>query len=265
MTVRVAGSRFKCKDHAGEALVLSSRSKGSNVPHIGTPRLDDGARDLPGSFLILFVGAHTHPPPLIITSTSCLLLTAPDVRQQHHVSLVAQKEDVPDKLADVYGRVTATVPQTALRYARRQAAAGRHPWGQGHDAALQMVARAVTARDSHLRAPVVSAEMGYIFPSFFESNVRRVANGVLALETDECCKAGVGGACTGRRLFCSGHHRDDQQQRYDARPLFHPARHAVGGTHVLQTVIPGGAQNQPKVGAMARACGAEAAGRRPEP
>ena len=52
-----------------------------------------------------------------------------------------------------------------------------------------MVARAVTARDPYFRAPVVSAEMGYIFPAFFERNVRRVANGVLALETDEYYKA----------------------------------------------------------------------------
>jgi len=185
MTVRVAGSRFRCMAHAGEALALSCRSKCSNVLYIGTPLLDDGARDLQGSFLILSVGAHTHPPPPITTSTRGLLLTAADLREHHHFSLAAEEEDVRDKLADEYGRVAVAVQQTALRYARRQAAAERNPWGQGRDAALRMVARAVTARDPYFRASVVSAEMGYIFPAFFESNVRRVVNGVLALETDE--------------------------------------------------------------------------------
>jgi len=189
MTVRVAGSRIKCKAHAGESLALSCRSKCSNVLYIGTSLLDDGARDLQGCFLILSVGAHTHPPPPITTSTRGLLLTAADVREHHHVSLAAEEEDVRDKLADDYGRVTAAVPQAALRYARRQAAAERNPWGQGRDAALRMVTRAVTARDPYFRAPVVSAEMGYIFPAFLERNVRRVANGVLALETDEYYKA----------------------------------------------------------------------------
>jgi len=189
MTVRVAGSRFKCKAHAGEALALSCRSKCSNVLYIGTPLMGDGARDLQGSFPILSVGAHTHPPLPITTSTRGLLLTAADVREHHCVSLAAEEEDVRDKPADEYGRVAAAVPQTALRNARRQATAERNPWGQGRDAALQSVARAVTARDPYLRAPVVSAEMGYIFPVFFESNVRRVANGVLALETDEYYKA----------------------------------------------------------------------------
>jgi len=113
MTVRVAGSRFKCKAHAGEALALSCRSKCSNGLYIGTPLLDDGARDLQGSFLILSVGAHTHPPPPITTSTVGLLLTAADVREHHHVSLAAEEEDVRDKLADEYGRVAAAVPQTA--------------------------------------------------------------------------------------------------------------------------------------------------------
>jgi len=185
MTVRVAGSRFKCMAHAGEALALLCRSQCRNVLYIGTPLLYDGARDLQGSFLILSVGAHMHPAPPFTTSTRGLLLTAADVREHHDASLAAEEEDVRDKLADEYGRVAAAVPQTALRYARRQAAVERNPWGQGGDAALRMVARAVTARDPDFRAPFVSAKMGYIFTAFFKSNVRRLANGVLALETDE--------------------------------------------------------------------------------
>jgi len=114
MTVRVAGSRFKCKAHAGESLALSCRSKCSNVLYIGTSLLDDGARDLQGCFLILSVGAHTHPPPPITTSTRGLLLTAANVREHHHVSLAAEEEDVRDKLADDYGRVTAAVPKNGV-------------------------------------------------------------------------------------------------------------------------------------------------------
>lgn len=79
--------------------------------------------------------------------------------------------------------------KTALRYARRQTAAERNPWGQGRDAALRMVARAVVAGDPYFRAPVVSDATAYIFPAFVESNVRRVANGVVAIETDAYCKA----------------------------------------------------------------------------
>jgi len=114
MTVRVAGSRFKCKAHAGEALALSCRSKCGNVLYIGIPLLDGGARNLQGSFLILSVGVHTHPPPPITTSTRGLLLTAEDLREHHHFSLAAEEEDVRDKLADEYGRVAAAVQQTAF-------------------------------------------------------------------------------------------------------------------------------------------------------
>ncbi|OSX71424.1 hypothetical protein BU14_0535s0001 [Porphyra umbilicalis] len=38
-------------------------------------------------------------------------------------------------------------------------------------------------------APVISEATGYIFPAFMKSNVRRVANGVLALQTDAYYKA----------------------------------------------------------------------------
>ncbi|KAK1864685.1 hypothetical protein I4F81_007229 [Pyropia yezoensis] len=114
---------------------------------------------------------------------------AAELKAHHHISLAAEEEDVRDKLAAEYGRVVAAVPQTALRYARRQTAAERNPWGQGRDAALRMVARAVVAGDPYFRAPVVSDATAYIFPAFFESNVRRVANGVVAIETDEYYKA----------------------------------------------------------------------------
>lgn len=129
------------------------------------------------------------PPPPIMFSTRGLLVTAAEVKEHHHISLAAEEEDVRAKLAEEYGRVVAAVPQTALRYARRQAAAERNPWGQGRDAALRMVARAVVAGDAYFRAPFVSDATAYIFPAFFESNVRLVANGVLAIETDEYYKA----------------------------------------------------------------------------
>lgn len=189
MTIRTAGSRFKCRSHAGKHRPLSCRVTCSSVLFVGVPLTDAGERDLQGSFLIFSVGPHTHPPPPITTSTRGLLLTAAEVKAHHHISLAAEEEDVRDKLAAEYGRVSAAVPQTALRYARRQAAAARNPWGQGRDAALRMVARAVVAGDPYFRAPVVSDATGYIFPAFFESNVRRVANGVLAIETDEYYKA----------------------------------------------------------------------------
>ena len=57
------------------------------------------------------------------------------------------------------------------------------------DAALRMVGRAVAAGDPYFRAPVISERTGFIFPAFLESKVRRVANGVVAIETDEYYKA----------------------------------------------------------------------------
>ncbi|KAK1857516.1 hypothetical protein I4F81_000133 [Pyropia yezoensis] len=189
MTIRPSGSRSVCKSHAGKAQALSRHIACSSTLYVGVPLTDSGDRDLRGSFLIFSVGVHTHPPPPIMFSTRGLLVTAAEVKEHHHISLAAEEEDVRAKLAEEYGRVVAAVPQTALRYARRQAAAERNPWGQGRDAALRMVARAVVAGDAYFRAPFVSDATAYIFPAFFESNVRQMANGVLAIETDEYYKA----------------------------------------------------------------------------
>lgn len=61
--------------------------------------------------------------------------------------------------------------------------------GQGRDAAIRMVARAQAAGDPCFRAPIVSPETGYIFPAFSDTKLRRVANGVISLETDEYYKS----------------------------------------------------------------------------
>lgn len=127
MTIRTAGSRFKCRSHAGKHRPLSCRVTCSSVLFVGVPLTDAGERDLQGSFFIFSVGPNTHPAPPITTSTRGLLLTAAEVKAHHHISLAAEEEDVRDKLAAEYGRVSAAVPQTALRYARRQAAAERNP------------------------------------------------------------------------------------------------------------------------------------------
>jgi len=93
------------------------------------------------------------------------------------------------KLSEEYGRVAAAVPQECLRYARRQAVLERNPWGQGRDAAMRMVTRALAEGDDFFRTPIVSPETGYIFAAFTDDAVRLVANGALALETDEYYKS----------------------------------------------------------------------------
>ncbi|KAK1861849.1 hypothetical protein I4F81_004429 [Pyropia yezoensis] len=189
MTFRAVGSRLMCRSHAGQAQALTRRVPCSSVLYVGVPLTEDGGRDVQGSFLLLSVGAHTHPPPPITTATRGLPVTAAEVKAHHHIFLAAQEEDVRANLADEYGRVAASVPQTALRCARRQTAAERNPWGQGRDAALRMVARAVVAGDPYFRAPIVSDAIACVFPAVLETNFRRVANGELALETDEYYKA----------------------------------------------------------------------------
>ena len=189
MTVRAPGTRLKCRAHMGDALPLSTQTLCDNVIFIGTPITDDRQRDVTGSFLIFSLGEHSHPPPPITAATRGLLLTAREVKAHHHISLAQEEEDMRQKLSEEYGRVAAAVPQECLRYARRQAVLEKNPWGQGRDAAMRMVTRALAAGDDYFRSPIVSPETGYIFPAFTDDAVRLVANGALALETDEYYKS----------------------------------------------------------------------------
>ncbi|KAK1862814.1 hypothetical protein I4F81_005381 [Pyropia yezoensis] len=189
MTIRAPGSRHKCKVHMGLARPLRVSTLCDNVIYIGTPMTDDGNRDVTGSFLILSVGAHSHPPPPITVATRGLLLTAREVAGHHHVTLAQEEEDVRQRLAEEYGRVAAAVPQTALRNARRQAVSEKNPWGLGRDGALRMVTRALAAGDTYFKTPIVGPTTGYIFPAYTDGAVRLVANGAVAIETDEYYKS----------------------------------------------------------------------------
>lgn len=189
MTIRAPGSRLKCKAHMGPARPLRVSTMCDNVIFNGTPMTDDGNRDVTGSFLILSVGAHSHPPPPITVATRRLLLTAREVAGHHHVTLAQEEEDVRQRLAEEYGRVAAAVPQTALRNERLQAVSEKNPWGLGRDEALRMVTRALAAGDTYFKTPIVGPTTGSIFPAYTEGAVRLVANGVVAIETDEYYKS----------------------------------------------------------------------------
>ncbi|KAK1864618.1 hypothetical protein I4F81_007163 [Pyropia yezoensis] len=80
MTIRAAGSRFKCRSHAGKAQALTCRVVCSSMIYDGVP-LTEGAAE---------------------------------VKKNHHISLAAEEEDVRANLAEEYGPVVAAVPQTAL-------------------------------------------------------------------------------------------------------------------------------------------------------
>jgi len=69
------------------------------------------------------------------------------VQAHHHITVAQEEEDMRQKLAVEYGRVAAAVPQECLRYARHQAILEKNPWGQGRDAAMRMVSRALSAGD----------------------------------------------------------------------------------------------------------------------
>ncbi|KAK1870192.1 hypothetical protein I4F81_012654 [Pyropia yezoensis] len=112
-----------------------------------------------------------------------------EVAGHHHVTLAQEEEDVRQRLAEEYGRVAAAVPQTALRNARRQAVAEKNPWGLGRDGALRMVTRALAAGDTYFKTPIVGPTTGYIFPAYTDGAVRLVANGAVAIETDEYYKS----------------------------------------------------------------------------
>lgn len=139
--------------------------------------------------MIFSVGAHFHPPPPITVATRGLLLTAREVAGHHHVTLAQEEEDVRQRLAEEYGRVAAAVPQTALRNARRQAVAEKNPWGLGRDGALRMVTRALAAGDTYFKTPIVGPTTGFMFPAYTDGAVRLVANGAVAIETDEYYKS----------------------------------------------------------------------------
>jgi len=111
------------------------------------------------------------------------------VQAHHHITVAQEEEDMRQKLAVEYGCVAAAVPQECLRYARRHAILEKNPSGQGRDAAMRMVSRALAAGDEYFVAPMVSPEPGYIFPAFTDDAVRLVAIGALAIETDESFKS----------------------------------------------------------------------------
>jgi len=189
MTVRAPGTRLKCRAHMGPAVPLSTQTLCDKVIYVGTPITDDRLRDVPGCFVIFPLGEQSHPPPPITASRRGLLLTAREVQARHHITVAQEEEDMRQKLAVEYGSVAAAVPQECLRYARRQAILEKNPWGQGRDAAMRMVSRALAAGDEYFRAPIVGPDTGYVFRAFTDDAVRLVANGALAIETDEYYKS----------------------------------------------------------------------------